>query len=305
MEPQSLYASAEGLSHPFSTIHRIKLIEAIIQDRGEFSCGLNIPDLIESGAVLSYFPLQEPSRAEQLAQKWLNPLVPPWEQPDTMIRDYFGEHIALYFKFMAHYITYLLPLAVVGFGVTIHMIVLINEYGTLFSAIPVMWSVPAFSIFVSLWTSVLLMSWQSHEKRTALEWGMIGFEHSQRDRHQFVGEMTTSHINGGPMKYFSFAEARKKRRQSFFVVTSMIILVIACVAGVFFLKYYLVQMQHVKNGSSYASIVNAAQIQLLAFLYHSIALKLTDGENCRTDTEYEDSLIVKLFAFNFVNSCEC
>ena len=37
-------------------------------------------------------------------------------------------------------------------------------------------------------------------------------------------------------------------------------------------------------------------------LYDKIAVKLTIWENYRTKTEYDDALILKLFAFEFVNS---
>jgi len=51
-----------------------------------------------------------------------------------------------------------------------------------------------------------------------------------------------------------------------------------------------------------ASIFNALQIQVLNAVYGDFAAKLNDYENHRTETEYEDSLIVKLFCFTFVNS---
>lgn len=37
-------------------------------------------------------------------------------------------------------------------------------------------------------------------------------------------------------------------------------------------------------------------------LYADVAIRLTDYENHRTDTQYEDSLIAKTFIFQFVNS---
>ena len=37
-------------------------------------------------------------------------------------------------------------------------------------------------------------------------------------------------------------------------------------------------------------------------IYGDIAIRLTDYENHRTDTDYEDSLIAKTFVFQFVNS---
>ena len=55
-------------------------------------------------------------------------------------------------------------------------------------------------------------------------------------------------------------------------------------------------------GNTFASILNALQIQILNFVYSKVAIWLTKRENHRTDTSYEDSLISKLFCFSFVNS---
>ena len=42
--------------------------------------------------------------------------------------------------------------------------------------------------------------------------------------------------------------------------------------------------------------------QVMNIIYGGMAISLTDHENHRTDTEYEDSLIAKTFVFQFVNS---
>ena len=59
---------------------------------------------------------------------------------------------------------------------------------------------------------------------------------------------------------------------------------------------------NVTMASVVASILNAFQIQTMNIIYGSIADALTDRENHRTDTQYEDSLIAKMFLFQFVNS---
>lgn len=56
------------------------------------------------------------------------------------------------------------------------------------------------------------------------------------------------------------------------------------------------------NAQVVASVVNVIQIQLLTFLFDYLAFMLTDLENNRTDVIYEDSMIVKLFLFQFVNN---
>ena len=56
----------------------------------------------------------------------------------------------------------------------------------------------------------------------------------------------------------------------------------------------------------YAGIVvpvaNAIQVAVLNDVYVKYAQKLNHNENHRTQVEFEDALILKLFAFHFVNS---
>lgn len=50
-----------------------------------------------------------------------------------------------------------------------------------------------------------------------------------------------------------------------------------------------------------ASLVTAAQIQILDRIYPTLADKLTEFENHRTDPDFSDSMTTKLFVFLFVN----
>jgi hypothetical protein len=50
----------------------------------------------------------------------------PWALPVNLIRAYFGEKVALFFSFAAHYTSWLLPLALIGF--VAQMQVLQNGY---------------------------------------------------------------------------------------------------------------------------------------------------------------------------------
>jgi hypothetical protein len=55
-------------------------------------------------------------------------------------------------------------------------------------------------------------------------------------------------------------------------------------------------------GSIIAGIVNAVIIIIFNTIYRKVASKLTEWENYRTESEYENSFIVKNFLFQFVNS---
>jgi hypothetical protein len=86
----------------------------------------------------------------------------------------------------------------------------------------------------------------------------------------------------------------------------MILLVVGCVSVIFVLQYYIdndvANAEEQQTGQTFASILNAIQIQLLNYYYNKLAVWLTNRENHRSDTEFEDSLIAKLFCFSFVNS---
>ena len=67
-------------SHPFSTIHRIRLIQRIIVGKGNNYCGLHLQSLIEHKCLLTHFALHEKSALKLLAKDWLSLHVMPWEQ---------------------------------------------------------------------------------------------------------------------------------------------------------------------------------------------------------------------------------
>ena len=57
-----------------------------------------------------------------------------------------------------------------------------------------------------------------------------------------------------------------------------------------------------EQASLTASILNVVQIQVWTFIFGFVSDSLTDRENHQTDTQYEDSMIVKNFIFNFINN---
>lgn len=79
------------------------------------------------------------------------------------------------------------------------------------------------------------------------------------------------------------------------------LLVLGVVASIYVLRFSI-ESQVGTYASTIASVLNTVQITVFNYIYRAIVVKLTDYENPRTDTIYEDSLIMKLFVFQFVNS---
>lgn len=90
----------------------------------------------------------------------------------------------------------------------------------------------------------------------------------------------------------------------------MIMCVIAIVGGIYWFQFWLGRPERANKlillGINFAPIVgsllNSVVIVTLNMLYQKVAIGLNDYENHRTDTEYEDYLIGKIFLFQMVNS---
>mmetsp|Transcript_21436 Transcript_21436/g.30713 ORF Transcript_21436/g.30713 Transcript_21436/m.30713 type:complete len:368 (+) Transcript_21436:20-1123(+) len=147
----------------------------------------------------------------------------------------------------------------------------------------------------------MLEHWKRENATVAMAWGTSHFEEHEMDRPQFIGEPKKSFIDGSDMVWFAPEERFSRLIISRSFLTGLLSLICGVVASIYVLKFEL-SAPIGSYASVVASVINTMQITLFNMLYQVIAVQLTDGENYRTDTNYEDSLIVKLFVFQFINS---
>jgi cytochrome bd-type quinol oxidase subunit 2 len=110
------------------------------------------------------------------------------------------------------------------------------------------------------------------------------------------------------MKFFPSHVKDKRKNISLSAIFGLSCVVVGIVVSIYVIRYYLAKSSDKdvrKSAQSVASILNALQIQVTNFVYSFIATALTDFENHRTDTEYEDSMVLKIFIFQFVNRQVC
>jgi hypothetical protein len=309
LEPRltPLWRKAPGLEHPWKATHRIKLIMAIIGSTDIHGCGLELTKLTQSESVLAYYPPIDKGAVAWLDNNFFSAQL--WEQPVDDMKEYLGEKIGLYFCFIGHYTYWLIPLAIGGGVEALDIIITAGMSDDFGAALGKPYSGIVYAMFVSFWAQFMLEYWKREQARKAMEWGMIGFEEEQRDRASYGLDPACEHIHspvdGKAIVYFPSEEKSKRIRKSVRITFLLIALVIGCVGLVFFVKYEMVHSSDPNTQAAagiVASILNAAQIQILNALYSEYAVQLNEQENPRTDTEYEDSLITKLFAFQFVNS---
>ena len=255
-------------------------------------CGLEISKMIFKRTLLSIFPLHDRSISDQLVavvSKWD---CTPWNMPFEDLRQYFGEKIALYNVFIGHYSRWLIIPGLIG------LVFQLVVWSTLNFSSPVL---PFYSLIICVWSIYMLEYWKRQESYSALQWGMTEFEEEEPVRPEFKGHPIKSYINGKEMLYFPPEEYMDNMINSSSVVLAYMLLVLGVVASIYVLRFSI-EKQVGTYSSTIASVLNTIQITVFNYIYRSIAVKLTDYENPRTDTMYEDSLIMKLFVFQFVNS---
>eukprot|EP01032_Pedospumella_encystans_P010538 gene10538-12308_t len=289
----SLYLIPEGEASPFNKQIRLKLIYYILRaPHNQGGCGLEVTRMIFKKTLLSIFPLHERGVCDQIVHEVARINVAPWQLPLEDIRQYFGEKIALYNVFIGHYSHWLLIPGLIG------LVFQLVVWGTGNYSHPVL---PFYSLVVCVWSILMLEYWKRQESFTAMQWGMSEFEQEEPVRPEFKGHPIKSFIDGRDTLYFPPEEQMDNMAGSGSVVGAYMLLVLGVVASIYVLRFSI-EHQVGTNASTIASILNTIQITVFNYIYRGIVVKLTDYENPRTDTIYEDSLIMKLFVFQFVNS---
>lgn len=220
--------------------------------------------------------------------------------PENEIRKYFGEKIALYFAFLSMYCNSMKIPGYIGF--IVYVIQRVTEPdNSITQALN-----GFYCLFMSGWATVFLELWKREESSLGVKWGQTDFEEDEVSRPQFRGDYRRSPIDDNLEEEWYDPNKRKKLFLVGIMVSSMIIfLVLTFLASIIVLRGMTTDVLYF-GGMDFSgpvfSIANAVQIQIFNFIYSKLAVKLTDIENHRTQSDYESSLILKTYGFQFVNS---
>ncbi|KAL5011379.1 hypothetical protein ScPMuIL_009930 [Solemya velum] len=259
-------------------------------------------------------------------------------QPLWMIRNYFGEKIALYFAWTGMLTTSLwLPtlfgviIFSYGLSLSIERMAETNTNSTVVANATLAQEIqlavtnlldvikesfdnevtPFFAFVICLWGTVFLELWKRKNATLAYEWDVEDFELNEPDRPEFYGTKVKKDPVTEDDNWFYPV---KRQLMKFFLSTSsllfMVFLVIISVGGVIVYRV-MISVDYCPGMNSteciltttiVSSLLNAISILILGKVYSMLARVLTDWENHRTQTQFDDALIVKLFAFQFANS---
>ncbi|XP_030373026.1 anoctamin-4 [Scaptodrosophila lebanonensis] len=172
-----------------------------------------------------------------------------------------------------------------------------------------------FAIFMSFWATTFLELWKRKQSVIVWEWDLHNVDMDEENRPEFETNATTFRMN--PVTREKEPYMSTWSRAIRFVITGSVVLfmisvVLSAVLGTIIYRISLVSViyggggffvkEHAKLFTTVtAALINLVVIMILTRIYHRLAIKLTNLENPRTHTEYEDSYTFKIFFFEFMN----
>ncbi|GLD48102.1 anoctamin-4-like isoform X3 [Lates japonicus] len=174
-----------------------------------------------------------------------------------------------------------------------------------------------FAVFMAVWATVFLEFWKRRRAVLAYDWDLIDWEEEEDEiRPQFEAKYSKKErmnpISGKPEPYQAFTDKYSRLIVSASGIFFMILVVIAAVFGIVIYRVITVSTfaafgwALIRNNSQVATTgtavcINFCIIMLLNVLYEKVALLLTNLEQPRTESEWENSFTFKMFLFQFVN----
>ena len=178
-----------------------------------------------------------------------------------------------------------------------------------------------FAVFMSFWAVLFLEMWKRYSAEITHRWDLTGFDtQEEHPRPQYLARLahiTSTRINVVTRTIEPRAPYWRMKFPATLLSISLILLLVslalAAVVGVILYRMsMLAALSVITNDAIVTSnamlitTATAASINLVCILifnrlYGRIALWLTERELLRTQTEFEDSLTLKIYLLQFVN----
>nr|XP_037875245.1 anoctamin-4 isoform X1 [Bombyx mori]XP_037875246.1 anoctamin-4 isoform X1 [Bombyx mori]XP_037875247.1 anoctamin-4 isoform X1 [Bombyx mori] len=172
-----------------------------------------------------------------------------------------------------------------------------------------------FAIFMSFWATTFLELWKRKQSVLRWEWDLGGVDYDEDPRPEFETSAKTFRTNPVTREKEPYLPVWQKTMR-YIATSSAVLFMIAIVMGAVLgtIIYRISMVSVIYGGSGFfiqrhakiftamtAALINLIIIMILTRIYAKVAVYLTNMENPRTQTEYEDSYTFKIFFFEFMN----
>ncbi|XP_061885672.1 anoctamin-10 isoform X1 [Entelurus aequoreus] len=258
--------------------------------------GKSIVRRLQSKKILiQIFPLHDKEELKRLSFNWYKKIKTSL-QPLDDIRHYFGEGQALYFAFLEYFTLALVPMALIGM---IYYLFGWDGYG----------KYVFFAVFNLIWCTVILELWKRYSASLAYGWGTLSRKKVfEEPRPGFHGILGFNPVTGREEPLYP----NYKRQLRVYLVSLPFVLLSLYVSLFVMMIYFQMEgwalMVHDRDQSLWTgiltfipSVVYAVVINIMNVLYRYAAEFLTDWENHRLESSYQNHLVLKVLVFNFLN----
>ncbi|KAJ3192046.1 Anoctamin-7 [Irineochytrium annulatum] len=227
--------------------------------------------------------------------------------PADMMRDYFGEKVALYFVYLDFYNSWLLISTVIGLIVFLYGgIAMLAEQKAWSSNWNMLFDndlTPFFGLAMALWSVMYLEYWKRRNSYYAHLWGVDHLEEAHEKRDEFQARGTKrSPVTGKLELYFPQRVRRWRQFISLLVMIPFIGMVAATVVAQIAFEEFVSTLGWNEQATALAvSGVGLLSIQLCRRLFMPVSELLNEWENYRTTVANDKALVIKQWTFEFIN----
>ncbi|CAL8296335.1 unnamed protein product [Boreogadus saida] len=272
------------------------------------------------GVVQGMFPLNDEDKLKALSDCWYsgNQLT----QPLDKIHAYFGGTVAFYFSFLDFYTWSLLPPAILGLILTVFSggvnkeamdslsdsKVAAGDDGDDDDAQTVSGHMIQ-AVFSMLWSTVVIEMWKRRRTLLAYRWGAAQLaERFSEPRPAYHGALGVNPVTGRVEPLFPAWQ--RELRMALVSVPAVALFLGLVVMGM--LCFYWAEAQAQSLHAEWDSLLSGVVLYLpsvahivytnaLGTAYRQVALALTEFENHREESAYNDHLTGKILVFTFFN----
>ncbi|XP_078400244.1 anoctamin-10 isoform X1 [Cetorhinus maximus] len=242
----------------------------------------------------TFYPLHNEELLTELGNRWHSHRNLSLQPIDSIYR-YFGGSVAMYFSFLEYFTCSLIPMAIFG-------IILVSlSMDTIDKCI-------LFSCLNMIWSTVVMELWKRQSFVLSYTWGTMQMNSQfEEPRADYKGLMGTNPITH---RYQPYYPAWKRKVKIWLVSVPILCLFLGfSLYGmfVFFRAEAWVKAYHSENDGCWAcalylpSVLHTLYVTSMNILYKMVAKVLTEWENHRLETSFQNQLTIKVLVFRFVN----
>ncbi|XP_033489932.2 anoctamin-10 [Epinephelus lanceolatus] len=270
-----------------------------------------------AGVIVDTYPLHNTDKLKSLSEAWYtgNQLA----QPLDSVNEYFGSSVAFYFSFLDFYTWSLLPPALLGLTITYFSGEVQKEIEESVSGSPATDleddSGPAVgghmiqAVFSMLWSTVVMELWKRRSSSLSYRWGTLHLaERFAEPRPGFHGDLGVNPVTGRVEPLFP--EWKRDLRMALVSVPVVGLFLGLVILGMIGFYWGEAQVQQLNTDWDsllsqtliyMPSVLHIVYTNMLATVYRTVALSLTEFENHREESSHENHLTAKVLVFTFFN----